>query len=351
MALAAKPSWRPRFAIALLILQVIGTGSALVAMASGDELAARVGTPARHEQLGQILGFSSIAMLLVAGGWLWWVRRDERPTAAQNVAGWAAAAVGLVIVGLTVAVGHSGATAAWSDAVAPATAEPAPTATTTVPTTTESAAASATPSRIGTPPATTIETPTPEPSPGYTLAQLADHNTADNCWAAIGGNMYDLTQWIPRHPGGANRIVELCGTDATIAFQRQHGNAAEPNSELAQFLLGPISGPASPPTRRRSGACDRLREPTRQRRGVRDGGTHDDGERAAADGLGGVGWLVHATFDQDGRSANAMISSTASQSGPESWGARRSSPPASVRGCPHRPLGPLRRRRPNRSRP
>ena len=60
-------------------------------------------------------------------------------------------------------------------------------------------------------------------------------------WAAIDGNVYDLTEWIGQHPGGSQRILPLCGTDATAAFSAQHGGQARPASELASFLLGPLA--------------------------------------------------------------------------------------------------------------
>ncbi len=75
----------------------------------------------------------------------------------------------------------------------------------------------------------------------YTMAKVAQHNSAASCWAAINGNVYDLTDWINQHPGGPQRILNLCGTDATAAFNAQHGGQARPAQELAQFLLAPLA--------------------------------------------------------------------------------------------------------------
>ncbi len=76
---------------------------------------------------------------------------------------------------------------------------------------------------------------------GYTMAQVATHNTASSCWAAINGNVYNLTAWISQHPGGQAPILSLCGTDGSAAFNGQHGGQARPASELKNFLLGPLS--------------------------------------------------------------------------------------------------------------
>mgnify|MGYP003404713658 CR=1 FL=1 len=57
----------------------------------------------------------------------------------------------------------------------------------------------------------------------------------------VSGFVYDVTDWIPQHPGGPERIIPLCGTDATTAFGTQHGDASLPNQRLSQFLLGPLA--------------------------------------------------------------------------------------------------------------
>ena len=76
---------------------------------------------------------------------------------------------------------------------------------------------------------------------GYTMATVAQHNSASSCWAAINGNVYDLTNWINQHPGGQGPILSLCGTDGSAAFNGQHGGQARPASELKNFLLGPLA--------------------------------------------------------------------------------------------------------------
>ena len=65
-------------------------------------------------------------------------------------------------------------------------------------------------------------TPTVAPTPsasatpaGYTMEQVKANNTATKCWSAIDGKVYDLTNWISSHPGGAGAITSLCGTDGT----------------------------------------------------------------------------------------------------------------------------------------
>ena len=86
-------------------------------------------------------------------------------------------------------------------------------------------------------------TPTPEESVnGYTLAQVSERNSAAECWVAIDGGVYDLTQWIRSHPGGSGAILNLCGKDGTASFTSQHGGQARPSSTLDGYYLAPLVG-------------------------------------------------------------------------------------------------------------
>jgi cytochrome b involved in lipid metabolism len=87
-------------------------------------------------------------------------------------------------------------------------------------------------------------TPTPSASAtpaGYTMEQVKANNTATKCWSAIDGKVYDLTNWISSHPGGAGAITSLCGTDGTSSFRGQHGGSGQPQSRLSGYLLGPLN--------------------------------------------------------------------------------------------------------------
>lgn len=97
-------------------------------------------------------------------------------------------------------------------------------------------------------PATSASAPATSPSASstadagttYTMAEVAKHNSQQDCWAVIDGGVYDLTQWISRHPGGPDKIIPLCGTDATSKFHGQHDDQARPNEQLATFKVGTL---------------------------------------------------------------------------------------------------------------
>jgi cytochrome b involved in lipid metabolism len=52
----------------------------------------------------------------------------------------------------------------------------------------------------------------------YTLADVAKHATASDCWQAYQGKVYDMTAYIPNHPAG-DKILAGCGKDITAMYE------------------------------------------------------------------------------------------------------------------------------------
>jgi cytochrome b involved in lipid metabolism len=52
--------------------------------------------------------------------------------------------------------------------------------------------------------------------------------------------VYDLTDWITRHPGGAKRILSMCGQDGSTEYHSQHGATGQAAKTLAGFSLGKL---------------------------------------------------------------------------------------------------------------
>jgi uncharacterized membrane protein/predicted heme/steroid binding protein len=230
-ALADRFGW-----LALLVLAV-GTGAAFVARQSGEDLATKVGRPDTHAQWGTLLPFVAAALLVVALVWLLLHKADRRADRKRStgtvVAGLLTVVLALATTGLTVLVGDSGARAVWSGVAAtpvpPTTASASPTSNT--PSATPTAVAS--PSASASPSATTGST--------FTMDEVAKHNSATDCWAAINGSVYDLTTWINQHPGGSDHILPLCGTDGTSAFNAQHSGEGQATGQLAEFKIGTLA--------------------------------------------------------------------------------------------------------------
>jgi cytochrome b involved in lipid metabolism len=75
----------------------------------------------------------------------------------------------------------------------------------------------------------------------YSLTSVKTHKSAGNCWSAISGKVYNLSKWIPKHPGGASVIKSMCGKDATAAFKSRHGMSGRAAKSLASYKIGTLS--------------------------------------------------------------------------------------------------------------
>lgn len=106
-------------------------------------------------------------------------------------------------------------------------------------------------------PASTVNTPAASVSPtasvspaasaspaaaaSYTLAQVATHKTATDCWTAVGGNVFNLSAFVNKHPGGVQAISQICGVDGTATFTKMHGSNANAQAALATLKIGVLA--------------------------------------------------------------------------------------------------------------
>merc|ERR1711865_1269645 len=57
---------------------------------------------------------------------------------------------------------------------------------------------------------------------GYTLEEVAKHVTKGDCWVVVDGNVLNVTNFLPTHPGGELAILTFAGKDATEEFNMIH---------------------------------------------------------------------------------------------------------------------------------
>ncbi|KAI0908098.1 FMN-dependent dehydrogenase-domain-containing protein [Ustulina deusta] len=70
--------------------------------------------------------------------------------------------------------------------------------------------------------------------------EVAKHDSKESCWVVIHGKAYDVTEFLPEHPGGMKIILKYAGKDATAEFEPIH-----PPDTLDKYLdkskhLGPV---------------------------------------------------------------------------------------------------------------
>lgn len=223
--IAIKRSWRKTLGWWVVGLAFVSVGAALIAKESGEALAKVVGNPAEHASLGDTLPiiagvmFIATTALVIADRWL--DRRESTESSSQPVVVTGLAILAVIVslgaTAQTVRVGDSGAKVVWAGTLG-------------------SNKSSADPLPAASPSTTATSGPTT-----FTMAQVATHSSASNCWTVIKGTVYDLTQWEDQHPGGAARIIALCGTDGTSAFTGQHGGEPRPANELKGFDIGSLA--------------------------------------------------------------------------------------------------------------
>lgn len=209
IAIVASARLRGRYSTLVLGLVVVAAVTTIITRFSGEALAEQLTEPEVHARWGNLTMLSAVALAALTLGWWFLQRRDAERLGQRGVGVLAAGAlsVGAALASLTFVLlaGHSGATATWTERL--------------------------------TPPAST----TTADAPTYSFADVAQHDTEQSCWAAIDGAVYDLTDWIGRHPGGRQRILALCGTDATERFHTQHDDARRPHAQLASFRIGDLA--------------------------------------------------------------------------------------------------------------
>lgn len=86
------------------------------------------------------------------------------------------------------------------------------------------------------------ETTSNEPTVAtFTLAEIQTHNTKNDCYTTVDGKVYDITSYIPHHPGGERDIMKICGRDGSSMFGRQHGGDSKPEAKLASLYIGELT--------------------------------------------------------------------------------------------------------------
>jgi cytochrome b involved in lipid metabolism len=206
------PKWRKAYLPLTVGALGVSVVLAFVATESGEALAKRVGNPGEHQALGDMLLPASVG-LFALGVAFFIFSKSTKPKWVLQLAGALSTVAVVGVVVLSVLVGHSGAEATWANRIAATKAQELP---------------------------TTSPTPGDATGAGITAAEVQKHNTAKDCWTVINKNVYDLTSYIARHPGGESVLTAICGKDGTNAFTGQHSGEPKPKADLSSLLVGPL---------------------------------------------------------------------------------------------------------------
>lgn len=50
----------------------------------------------------------------------------------------------------------------------------------------------------------------------FTREEVFQHRRHNDCWIILEGEVYNVTSWIKKHPGGGKLILHYGGEDATV---------------------------------------------------------------------------------------------------------------------------------------
>lgn len=71
------------------------------------------------------------------------------------------------------------------------------------------------------------------------LAEIAKHNSAADCWLIMNSKVYNVTSYLKSHPGGSKAITPYCGKDGAAAFTGlPHSTKA--SNILASYFIGNV---------------------------------------------------------------------------------------------------------------
>ncbi|MFA5126809.1 MAG: cytochrome b5-like heme/steroid binding domain-containing protein [Patescibacteria group bacterium] len=78
-------------------------------------------------------------------------------------------------------------------------------------------------------------------------AEVAKHDTSNDCWLIINNKVYDATNYLDQHPRPDQLIVPYCGQDVSGQFssQEKHQSSKAINA-LGQLFIGQIGDQYTP---------------------------------------------------------------------------------------------------------
>lgn len=136
-------------------------------------------------------------------------------------------------------------------------------------------------------------------------SELSEHKSRDSCWLAVRGKVYDVTNFLDSHPGGAGLLLKSSGGDATAAYESIHNPELITETLPQESLLGDVeAATAIPATQLQPSA-----EPEPEYPHLTSIINVDDFEVVAQKYLSPEGWAYYssAAEDETSRQDNARL--------------------------------------------
>lgn len=83
-----------------------------------------------------------------------------------------------------------------------------------------------------------------EPAGGIPIAEIAKHGSESDCWTIVGAKVYNVTDFLTKHPAGPDKITPFCGKDGSEAFSTRSGKGPHPDKSsitLNDYFIGNLA--------------------------------------------------------------------------------------------------------------
>ena len=229
--MAVLPKWGARFGWVVTAAAAVALAFSFVTKESGEALEDLVGEPGfDHAEWGEripiVAGVLFVMCLILWLAQRSWAKKEDAGKGLIIILGVLSVIVAAASMFMVYKAGDTGAKSVWEGEIAAIESAPAP---------------SAEPSGEASPSATAASPAPTSTTTAYTLADVQKHNTSGDCWTVINNTVYNVTAWEDQHPGGAARIIQLCGIDGTSLFDGQHEGEPKPEDILAGYEIGVLN--------------------------------------------------------------------------------------------------------------
>ena len=81
----------------------------------------------------------------------------------------------------------------------------------------------------------------------YTTEDVGNHKTSSSCWVTRGGRVYDVTAFLPDHPGGDDFILKYAGQDIeeTMKSPEEHDHSDSAYDMMEEYVVGRLGNNAN----------------------------------------------------------------------------------------------------------
>ncbi|KAF1353281.1 cytochrome b5-like protein [Delphinella strobiligena] len=131
----------------------------------------------------------------------------------------------------------------------------------------------------------------------YTYDEVQQHRTSDSCWVILYGKVYDVTKFVPEHPGGSKIILQLAGQDATEEYDPIHPPGTLEDELPAEALLGDIDASTLPATEK--SPAQENKTPEQELMTLDDCLNMDDIEKVATQNMTKKAWAYYYSAGDD----------------------------------------------------